>query len=34
MSLRYFGYLLIAVGFLGGSFEVVKQVEKARVIIS
>lgn len=27
MSLRHFGYLLIAVGFLGGSFEVVKQVE-------
>ncbi len=27
MSLRYFGYLLITVGFLGGSFEVVKQVE-------
>ncbi len=27
MSLRYFGYLLITVGFLGGSYEVVKQVE-------
>jgi len=27
MSLRYFGYLLITVSFLGGSFEVVKQVE-------
>jgi hypothetical protein len=27
MSLRYFGYLLITVGFLGGSFEVVKQIE-------
>ena len=27
MSLKYFGYLLITVGFLGGSFEVVKQVE-------
>jgi len=27
MSLRYFGYLLITVGFLGGSLEVVKQVE-------
>jgi hypothetical protein len=27
MSLRYFGYLLITVGFLGGSLEVVRQVE-------
>ena len=27
MSLRLFGYLLITVGFLGGSFEVVHQVE-------
>ena len=27
MSLRYLGYLLITVGFLGGSFEVVRQVE-------
>jgi len=27
MRIRHFGYLLIAVGFLGGSFEVVKQVE-------
>jgi hypothetical protein len=27
MKLRHFGYLLITVGFLGGSFEVVRQVE-------
>jgi hypothetical protein len=27
MSLRYLGYLLITVGFLGGSLEVVRQVE-------
>jgi hypothetical protein len=27
MKLRHFGYLLITIGFLGGSFEVVKQVE-------
>ena len=27
MSLRLFGYLLITAGFLGGSFEVVRQVE-------
>jgi hypothetical protein len=27
MSFRYLGYLLITVGFLGGSFEVVKKVE-------
>ena len=27
MKLRHFGYLLITVGFLGGSYEVVKQVE-------
>lgn len=27
MSMRLFGYLLITVGFLGGSFEVVRQVE-------
>jgi len=28
MSLRYFGYLLITISFLGGSFEVVRQVEE------
>jgi len=27
MKLRHFGYLLIAIGFLGGSFEVVREVE-------
>jgi hypothetical protein len=27
MKIRHFGYLLITIGFLGGSFEVVKQVE-------
>ena len=27
MKMRHFGYLLITVGFLGGSFEVVRQVE-------
>jgi len=27
MKLRHFGYLLITIGFLGGSFEVVRQVE-------
>ena len=27
MTMRHFGYLLITIGFLGGSYEVVKQVE-------
>jgi len=33
MKLRHLGYLLITVGFLGGSFEVVKQVEGVNTAI-
>lgn len=33
MKLRHFGYLLITIGFLGGSFEVVKRVEGVNAAI-